>query len=230
MPQVRKYNKRKQYRRKKYVPGIGGAIGRVAKVGMGYVNKGGIAWKALRLARKVANAVNVEYKHLNILDTSTASYNGYFAQINNCLQGTTDSNRIGDSIKCQNLTLRATMTRAGSTDSKVRCLVIWDKQAKTTSASDVLEQTGNSYAPLSPKNYDKRFQTKVLFDRTVILTSNDPQREIDVVIPIDQHTQYVGASNVVNTGFLGLIFISDQVAGATAPAIQYYARMTFTDN
>lgn len=204
-----------------------GFFGRAVRYAKRAVGGGAVAYNAMRLALRLKDMVNTEYKYVDITDTASATYSGYFATLNNIAQGVTDSTRIGDSCKLQNLTLRGSITRNG-TDGHVRIMVIWDKQAKASAASSILENTGSAYATLSPKKYDNRFQTKVLKDFRVHVTTDSPIKEFNMVIPINQHTQYDAATNTIDTGALRLLIISDMAS--SQPLTAYYSRLTYTDN
>ena len=201
----------------------------MAGVGMSYVSKGGMAYKALRLARKVADAVNIEYK---ILDTTGSAgavdYGGGVATLNSVAQGTADNQRIGDSLKVQNNVLRWFMQRNGQ-DCLFRIILFWDEQNQVTAVSDILESTGSALAVVSPKNYDNRFRTKVIFDEVHRLTTNTPLITRDMTHAINQHTQFTAASTTIRTGALKLAVISN-VTSTNLPTYSYYNRMSFTDN
>lgn len=222
---VRKVRRRKGAR--KHVPGWGGIAGRVAGMGMKYVSKGGMAYKALKLARKVANAVNIEYKIFDTQSSTTPDYTGTVVTLNTPSQGTTDIQRIGDSIKCQNLVLRGYAIRQGA-DVMARVMVLWDPQNKITASSDILETVGSSYSVFSPKHYDKRFQSRVLFDKTIKCFSSSLGQDFDVTIPIDQHTQFSAGTTTINTGALKVLVISNTLANQ--PSIILYSRLSFTDD
>lgn len=230
----KKVRKTRRVRRRKQVPGWGGAIGRVAKVGMKYVSKGGMAYKALRLARKVANAVNVEYK---IYDTTitgvTPDWAGTSSVLNIPAQGTTQTTRIGDSIKCQNLTLRGAVyanTTAG-TSNLVRLILIWDEQNQYSTLSDLLEVTGSTQAVFSPKNYGRRFRSKVLWDRlfNVSVAQGVSVIPFDEVFQLDVHTQFSAGTTTQFSGSLRLVMLSDKVT-SLLPVVNAYARLSYTDD
>lgn len=232
MVRKRPYKKSKGRGRRR-VPGWGGAAGRLAGVGMKYVSKGGMAYKALRLAKKVANAVNVEYKHLDTSSGSvTPDYAGSSVTLNNPPQGSTDQTRIGDSIKNQNLVLRGTVQASTTTpfSNLVRLILIWDDQNQYSTLSDLLENTGSSVSVYSPKNYDRRFRNRVIWDRLfVVNTYNQFVIPFDETFNIDQHTQFSAGTTTQFTGSLKLIMLSDRTATAL-PQVAYYARLTYTDD
>lgn len=228
-----KKRKQRNYRRRRaphYVPGVGGMIGRGAKFLRGYTSKGGLAYKALTLARKVADAVNIEYK---ISDTNSGPQGvdysgGVLTMLSGISQGVADNQRIGDSIKVQNNMLRFSIARNGA-DSMVRVLLIWDKQNQIAATSDVLEVVGSVNAPLSPKHYDKRFRCKVLFDKTYTVDTNRSILTDECLLDINQHVQFSAGSTTEYTGDLILMTISNQ-ATTNLPTFQYYNRVSYTDN
>ena len=229
----KRYNKkvRKVGRKRKFVPGWGGSIGRAAGVGMKYVTKGGMAYKALRLARKVANAVNVEYK---AYDTSSAAgaadYNGGVGSLMSAIsQGTADNQRIGDSLKVQNLTFRSFAARNGQ-DAWLRYMIIYDPQNQISGVTDVLASVGSQLSVVAPKNYDKRFRCRVLHDKLFALTSGNATLQSDeITIPIDLHTQFSAGTTTILTGDIKILVISNVVT-TNLPTFTYYARISFTDN
>lgn len=227
---------RRPRRRVKRVPGWGGAIGRVAGVGMKYVSKGGMAYKALRLARKVADAVNIEYKNFDQAAAGTTfDYNGVAYVLNTPAQGAADTQRIGDSIKCQNITIRGNIqgsTTAGQLN-KCRMILIWDEQNQITTLGDLLELVGTSNVVFSPKNYDKRFRCRVLYDQLWLVgTQSGMQafaRDFEISIPINMHTQFASATTTINTGALKMFFCSDGVT-TNLPQLHFYSRLSYTDD
>lgn len=222
--------RRRGRRTRKYVPGWGGVAGRLAGVGMSYVSKGGLAYKALRLARKVADAVNIEYK---IFDTTVSSggaidYTGGLTTLNALSQGVADNQRIGDSAKIQNHIIRGYLTRNGA-DCIVRMMLIWDEQNQAAATSDILESVSSVQSVCSPKNYDLRFRSKVLFDKTFTLTANNPLIKVENVMSPNLHTQFNQSTNTIRTGALKLLLVSNLTV-SSLPTFVYYSRISFTDN
>lgn len=215
--------RRKMYRRK-YPVRRGNAkwIAAGAKAGR-------MAHKAWSLAKRLKDVINIEYKYVEGNVQNTASdYNGLYAIMNTISQGTTDTTRIGDSLKVQRLVLRGHFDRNGQ-DAYVRLILLWDQDNKTSTASDILAYSGGSNAPMSPKIYDKRFQTKFLWDKEFKVNSSNPQAKFEMNLPINLHTQYDSASSTVVTGKLVLLAISNVVT-TNVPTISYISRLTFTDN
>lgn len=226
MPYKKNY-KRRNYKRKKYVPGWGGSIGRVAGLAQSYASKGGIAYKALGLARKVADAVNTEYKQHHVQLAPAVPNTGGLQDLSLIPQGVGDFQRVGSSLKQQNVTIRGRVVRT-STDCQVRVILVWDKQNDIASAADLLESTGSAYAPFSPKNQNNKFRSKILWDKTFSVDTYNPIRLFDMSIPLNKHTEYDGSTTNIRTGSLKLVYVSTEAAGL--PVILFMSHLTYTDN
>lgn len=191
---------------------------------------GSAAYSALKIARKLKDAVNIEYKYYSQNNAISADYGGTVTALNLIPQGITDSQRIGDSLKMQNLTIRGVWTLQGGQQAVCRHLVVLDHQNKVSTAGDVLDNIGSGYAPYSAKQYDKRFQTRILYDKTFVVDANNPLKAFDLVVPVNSHTQYDSALTTIDTGALKIICLSNIAAGATAPYFSFTSRLTYTDN
>lgn len=199
---------------------------RAAKTASGIGWLASKAWQGVKMLKDV---VNTEYKYFDISETQNVDYNGYLPSLCTPTQGDGDNQRDGDRLKMQNLTFRGRLARNGA-DAIVRVIIGIDKQAKVGTAADVLESTGaTTMGPISPKNYDKRFQTKILFDRRWNLTTDNPIATVNINKALNLHQQFQAGTTTMNSGRLFAIFISN-ITGANTPVMQYYSRVTFTDN
>lgn len=187
----------------------------------------GKAATALMLAKRIRDMVNIEYKIVELAAGVSPDWNGNYSVLNTVVQGVTDTTRIGDSIKCQNYNMRMNLIR-GAADCITRVIFFWDAQNKTSSAADILSYVGSGQSTQSPKVYDKRFQTKWLYDKSFILTSNSPIKKANIKLPLNLHTQFDNTSTTVNTGKLVMLVISN--VGANLPAVNFVGRLSFTDN
>jgi len=211
----RNYRRARRYARKAVKSGTKSAVGWLASK----------AWQGVKMLKDV---VNTEYKYFDINETANVDYNGYLPSLCTPTQGDGDQQRDGDRLKMQNLTFRGRLVR-NTADCMVRVIIGIDKQVKVTTAADVLESTGASTAgPISPKNYDKRFQTKILYDRRFNLTADMPVRFVNINKAINTHEQFTNGTTTMQSGRLFAIFISN--INANVPSMQYYSRVTFTDN
>lgn len=224
MPYKKNYRKRVPYKKRKNV----GGRARFKRVGS---KAGSMAYTAFKMAKRLMDAVNIEYKFIDTtFSLTTFGYTGGMIPLNVIALGTNDNQRIGDSVKLQNLVLRYSCQNYPNTVNQFRVLIVWDKQNKISGSGDVLEYSGSILSTLSPKKYDKRFETKILYDRVHLLDPvNKTQEYVDVVIPINEHTQFDSGTTTVNTGALKLIALSND-SGSAPPHMNCVSRVTFTDN
>lgn len=190
---------------------------------------GAMAYSALVMAKRLKDMVNTEYKFYDIQNASNPDWTGSLSTLNTIPVGTADNQRIGDSVKLQNLTIRGNVIAHTSSPAFVRMLIVWDPQAKTSTTADVLEYVSTQYAPFSPKDYDKRFQTRILADKLFsVMPSDEIQKPFDLVVPINQHTQYENGGTTINSGALKILLISN--VSVNVPGVVYLARISYTDN
>lgn len=183
------------------------------------------------MALALKKAVNVEYKHYQAaLTAQTIDYNGYVNELCIPAQGDSDVSRDGDGIKVQSLKMRGQLAY-GTNPASVRMWIVWDNQNKITTANDFLETTGSSIAVFSHKDWDARFQSRVLYDSGVkfLDPATNPTHEFSLKIPIGLHTQFEAGSTTINTGRLLVIAISSNVT-TNLPTLSYIANAVFTDN
>lgn len=176
--------------------------------------------------KKLKNLINVEEKHVDYISGSTPGYNGSLTTLNSIPQGDTDGTRDGDSLKMQKLKLK--MNVSNTRLACARIMVIFDPQNKCTNVDDILTQVGTIYAPISQKNYDKRFNCKVLYDKRITIGPYNQNKCFEKHLRIMKHTQYEAGGTVINSGALKLLLIGDAVANFTT--FRIYSRLTFTDN
>lgn len=197
--------------------------------------------------RKLKDMVNVEYKEVsNLYTASPINWDGVAAipYLNNIDPGIADNQRIGTSVKCQNLTLRGIVknnpanvpTSTGYIPSVlVRMIIFWDKQNKTTTGADLLEHVGDALGVVSQKNENNKYDSKILVDRTFKITYEaNPLQTFKYVVPINQHTKYneTWSPGAIENGALKMFWISDVPAPLTSeqPLITMEAQLSYTDN
>lgn len=191
------------------------------------------AYKAYRLASKVASLVNAEHKYYDTQSGFQSDYNGTLNSLVPIPQGDTQSTRDGDSLKIRNLDLRLQMNSVTSA-SHVRMVVFIDKLNTITAASDMYEDAGSVFAHLSQKKHMNRYDTVVLFDKTYTLNApavDDNSNIFKLNIPVNRHVTYEPATTNITAGNLKLLIISDQApAGAARPSTSFNARVWYIDN
>lgn len=176
--------------------------------------------------KKLKALVNVELKEASLQTTQTPGYAGVLIELNQIPQGLTDSSRTGDSIKLQDIHFRCLVSNTRIATARV--VLIWDNDQKVAVPGDVYDQIGNTYAPISMKDFDLRFQSKILYDRIVRLDPGQQSVVINKKIKIGKHTNFENGTTTVNTGSLKMLLIGDAAAGLST--FQWNSRLLFTDN
>ena len=83
--------------------------------------------KALKLARSLKSSQ--ERKFFDTIINVNANFTGSASiPLNNPAQGLTDSQRIGDTIKCLSMRWRYKVSQDNSVATAIRAIYIWDKR------------------------------------------------------------------------------------------------------
>lgn len=218
---TKRNHKRKNYKRK-------GGRARAKRWG---ARAGSMAYTAYKMASKLMDAVNIEYKEFNQYSVSAINPDNTGAIIDLCTvaQGVGNAARIGDSMKLQNLTLRYQLFADSATASDlVRVIVFHDKENSISTVGQFLAYQGNPIAPLSPKNEDNKYNTKTLHDQvhSVMFGATLPHR--DLVIPLNFHQHYQAGTTTIKDGALKMIVIAANASSVTD--FWYQSQVSFTDN
>lgn len=197
-------------------------------------NKGEATWgqvaqKALKTAKWVAGLVNSEYKYTESTQATQAAidYNGLVYNLCAPAQGDGATNRNGDSIKLKNLTLRGDIAYNGTTPETVRMMIINDKENSITTGSDILEYTGVQTAPYSPKNPNYKYDSKIIYDKTMTIDSQIPLRKFDIVLKLNHHMNFLATTTTIVNNSLKLLVIGQTSNGSL---LRYLSKVTFIDN
>lgn len=198
---------------------------------------GNTAMKALSIARRVAGLVNAEAKdYYTNQSYFSADYNGTIVSLNGGItQGVADGQRTGDSIKMKELTIRGAVkvdtTVPGGVDVG-RLIIYIDKQNDITSGGNLLNTVGSAASVFSPKNDDKYYDTKIIFDRKFNMTTvQNTQFTFSKVIRLNKHVKYNNTTNAIENNALKLLWITQQpAAGAHGSQLMYDTKLSFMDN
>jgi len=191
---------------------------------------------AYKLAHRLADAVNTEYKeHQVISSVQTPPNTGTLYTLNNPPQGDAFNERIGDSIKCQNLTLRGKIMppSSGSSAEFIRQTIFWDKTNNITAGSDLWNNAGGVLAPFSQKAEATKFQSKIVYDHTYKLVPNTTAdaQNFTIVIPLNKHTHFSPASITIEDYALKMCLISDAgVGNVSTHLVSFDSIVSYTDN
>lgn len=224
--------KKRGNKKKKFIPGYGGAVGR----GLGafrkhFTSKGSTVNWLVGKVKKIADAVNIEYKEYEVKANPTPDYNG--AIVNLCVpaQGTANSQRIGDGFKMQNLTFRGYVKAGPTLHESIRVLIFIDKQNQITTGADLLDNTGTGYATLSSKNEDNKYMSRVLYDRTFQVSPGyRPIIHFEGVIPIDLHQHFQAGTTTIKDNALKQMVISDLASGTASATVVWCSYVSYTDD
>lgn len=121
-------------------------------------------------------------------------------------------------------------------DSYNYCRVIlfqWNG-ASAPSVDAILDTTGTllgtGAAPFAEKQWDTRKSYKIYYDRVHLLDASHPEsyEKVYVKLPNAKPTQFLYGTDVVQTGGIYLILLTDSTATAH-PSIKYAAQLLYTD-
>lgn len=200
-----------------------------------------VAKDAMKMASYVKNLVNVERKEF-MQPIMAAQYDstGGNTAFGLCYpsQGLLSvNNRIGDSIKLHELSIRGDLSLGSAAYSQLRIIIFKGKHEDNrtyTIANDILENNGTAVTAynyfLSGKKIDERFNTKFLHDKVYTLTNNKPIIPFHLKIKLGWHLNFVRGTTNVMDGGLYMIFISNQPTAANAPVVNFTAFTSFTDD
>lgn len=197
-----------------------------------------MAGKALKMARYLVKQNNAEHK---VFDYSSSGYIsatttaiGY--EVFNPSQGSAYNQRVGDTCKINSMNLRfvATLNPSGATTQLFRLLLVKIRDANgfSTLIGNILQNTGTNAIDqiVSPKNYDKRFDTKILLDKHISLVKASDKESVQLRYTFKNlgHTKFIQGTNQVENSRYILYIMSDQIDNV--PFIDFNVRTTFVDN
>nr|WAE42885.1 MAG: capsid protein [Cressdnaviricota sp.] len=144
------------------------------------------------------------------------------------VQGPGQNQRIGDAIRGDSQFYRMTLAR-GTVDCFVRVIhFIWKADDMPT-AGEILANPALVVSPLN-RDYSKTYH--VQRDDLYTLANGESQLQVKKEFWDNGRTiKYsADASTAQTMNQVYVLFMSDQAAGATAPALNYYHRFSFMDN
>lgn len=207
--------------------------------------KGNMTYRMASNALRLAKAANYkELKRMENVESSavtSANYNGAILNVtDNIIQGLTDSERVGDNLFAKNLIIRGhanfNSAAAASIEAQVlRIICYYDKSNKINivgpGVGGYLSVVGNSAAVDSMKYWDSRFETNLIFDKTMTLTRSGNDAQIfRFKANVNKPVQYNNASNTVTRGAIKFIVLSDQDPILPLPEWSFYYRLTYVDS
>lgn len=190
---------------------------------------------ALTMVKQLKRQTSPEVKTFgSVFGSTPLQSGGVVNMLNTISQGTADINRVGTSIKLLRVSGRITlrMNDASSAPTNtVRLILFRGKQENEQPyfPNDVLANPGGLQLIVSPKNWDNRFHTKFIYDKTYTLSRQGRSNiALDWNFKLFGHTQFNQGSGEIETGGLYLLAIGDRGV-PDAPLMETYLRISFTD-
>lgn len=187
-----------------------------------------VARKALALAKK-ANKTELKYIDAsaslqtdaqNIKSTGDFQYN--FPLIST---GATVSTRVGNVIEAKSLNAKITFSKhASATASVVRVIMfIWKSDGAPSAVTDYLASASVN----GQKAVDHRFDSKTLMDKTYVLDSDNPKKQLNLRKKLNFPIFYDTSGSTPDKNKLVILMISDETTNW--PTFSGNLRLYFTD-
>lgn len=230
---ARRYKKRsrKTYKRRQSSGGM--SIANMAKAGF-------------NMAKKIVRLINVEKKHYTTGSIQQADYNGTIVDLCDPVQGHDQDERSGDSIKPLHMTIRGFLYNdaTAGTVQFLRVIIFRykDENGVALTPSMVLDQNyvGTTSSIICGKNWDKKFHSKILYDKLFTLGYSAGGTNQDANIPASRtfkfskklfgHINWGDSTSTEEGGGIYMLLISPAASSSDGPGIQWVSRVTYTDN
>jgi len=195
---------------------------------------GNTAWN---LAKKAATGVvkyylNPEYKFLDWTDTtvSPSTTPEVYGDPSWLATGTSETARTGNTVKFTSLQMHFSMQKhASATNTLLRLVLVSDISSNGTAPAwtDVFESA--STTAFINKDYGRRFH--ILYDRTVTLDANYPQKVIKFYKKLQHHVKYIGTTAAdASLGQGAIYFMTMSNENTNTPLMSVRSRVRFLDN
>lgn len=197
-----------------------------------------LASLAMQGVSRIMKLINIEEKfYITASAGSSPTYNGILQDLCSPAQGASVNQRIGDSIKMQRITIRASFY-LGAVATTVRAILLMDKANQAATGADILAGAGSVYAPQSTIVDQLEERYHILGDTGhVTLTLNGNQshdwswnisNETLARTNAEGHILFTPASTTITTNSLKLLLISS--VNASMPNCYYYSKVEYTDD
>ncbi len=177
-----------------------------------------------------------ELKHLDVTSggyIAGTAYTGLCTSLSSVAQGGAGNGRIGDNLQIRGIDFRASQYYQGSSTYQRWILFCWNVDGFVTppTPSLVLQSVSSSLSVVSAYNSDSVEQGKlnILLDRTLVSSSAGPgAAELNYSQQVDLPVSYE-SGQVLGTGQLYLLVVTDATLAANAPNYQYWSRIHYVD-
>ncbi len=193
--------------------------------------------RMLNKSLRMAKFLNAEFKFIDTTREATlGSGSAYIQPLVLSIQGDTDNDRNGNSIKVTSLYINFHLIlQAGVHANVIRIIVYRDSQTNGAllSTADLLAETADpQLAVISPLNIDNKYRFRVLHDK--ICPLGDGQLVnfyYKKHFTLNDHIRYksnTGTISDLTSVSYGIMAFSD--ASSNMPTLNLYARMRYVDN
>lgn len=183
-----------------------------------------LAAKAYSLAKKAYTAPELKY-NVTTGDIAGPDTTGDIQTLGNITVGTTNNQRIGNSVTAKSIHLRfkATM-HPSATATQIRMIIFRWKQDAPSSVTSILQ----SASPISFKTETQRYQSNILFDKVFNLNTDRPEMFRQMKIKYNEHVGFNEANVQPTSHAPWILLLSDEATNV--PAVSYFTRMYYTDS
>ncbi len=185
----------------------------------------------------IRRLINTEGKFIDTPISGTTDWSGGITALSQVVQGLLISNRIGNSIRIQHISLRGTITEGSTAGTTTRVILFRDLEAtgsnNTATVGTLLQTTGSVNAVNSPYNNLYLDRYSILYDETVCTSaSGDIELPIAYDAPHKGHVRYVGTAADAASNGMGSVYMAYLSNRTTTllPTVSLYARVVFTDD
>jgi len=193
--------------------------------------------QAARIALRGVNRIkkSVELKKFDFFKgASNITSGGFVDQICDIARESTSTTRIGDVVYAKGLTLKGSLQQdfgASYPVQRVRCVIFRGRQEneQTVNVATIFAVSGINQS----KTFDKRFKTKVLYDKIHTMTDGTSTgRQINVHVPINMPIRYDSSDAsgaTIEDGGIYVLWIAEDGL-SDPPQVNYFTRLTYTDS
>jgi len=192
--------------------------------------------RTLRGLNELRKLINIETKVCNFNGSTTIpTATAVVSCLSRLAQGTDYTSRVGDSIRIQNLEVRATfITATAATNTIVRFMIIRDLDGygTTPAIADVFDSGLTANNVLAQYNYLNSDRFSVLLDETfVIAPADQPAVVVTWKTTHQGHVKYLGTAAAAASDGKGSVYAIAVSSEATnVPTYQINSRLKFTDD
>lgn len=191
-----------------------------------------LALAAYKGVKKINAQIEQKYNDLNLYNFYADNDPTMRQILTNIGQGTGDTDRIGDSIFLKKIKLQGRIESTGSGAKQVaRLVIIYCKSDTTlTDWDSVFGQRLSTGAPYAFKRWDDRYNTQMLYDKTMTLGEGGNNMLINQTIDVGKIIYYNAGSTTINKGHIYMALCSEDAPTLdTGPQMWLKIRLIYTD-